>query len=296
MYESFYRLTEKPFSIQPDPDFLFFGRRHSMAYSMLEYGVENRAGFTVITGEVGAGKTTLIRHLLNNLPGSVTVGLITNTHQHTTNLLEWVMLAFGQPYDGMSPVALFDAFQNYLIKEYSSGRRAILIIDEAQNLSPDALEALRVLSNINADKHQLLQLILTGQPQLKYLLGKPELEQFAQRVAVDFHLSPITGDEVTQYIQHRLEVAGRSEPLFTDQACQAIAKYSKGIPRTINILCDTALVYGMSLDAEMVDEAIVEEVMRDKRQYGVFSYDEGVDPAADNDAHPVDGAIPIRPL
>jgi general secretion pathway protein A len=296
MYESFYGLTEKPFSIQPDPDFLFFGERHSLAYAMLEYGVENQAGFTVITGEIGSGKTTLIRHLLNNLPGTITVGLLTNTHKSMSDILSWVMLAFGQPYEGMSAVALYEAFQNFLIKEYGAGRRIILIVDEAQNLSPGALEVLRVLSNINADKHMVLQLILTGQPELKAILSLPELKQFAQRVSVDFHLTPLTVKEVKAYILHRLKVAGCKKIMFTREAAEAVAKYSKGIPRNINILCDTALVYGMSSDAAIIKEAIIEEIMHDKREYGIFNQlDSEADSEADS-ANPVDGVIPIRPL
>lgn len=271
MYESYYGLREKPFSIQPDPDFLFFSRRHRMAYTMLEYGVENRAGFSVITGDIGSGKTTLVRCLLNNLPESVNVGLISNTHRGLSGLLEWVMLAFDQSYDQASPVAMFDAFQQFLIREYGAGRRIILIVDEAQNLSPEALEELRLLSNINADKHQLLQMILVGQPELQQLLNRPELQQLAQRVAVDFYLRPLAAEEVAAYIEHRLEVAGRTEPLFTPEACRAIASRSKGIPRTINILCDTALVYGMSMDATRIDEVVVNEVIQDRQDYGVFS-------------------------
>lgn len=271
MYESFYGLTEKPFSIQPDPDFLYFSQRHNLAYAMLEYGIENRAGFTVITGEIGSGKTTLIRHLLNHLPETIRVGLISNTHKDSVDQLEWVMLAFGQPYEGMSKVALYDAFQNFLIEEYGAGRRVILIIDEAQNLAPGALEALRMLSNINADKHQLLQLVLIGQPQLKALLRRPDLQQFSQRVAVDFHISPLTEAEVALYIIHRLKVAGREQQLFTHGACQMIAQSSKGIPRTINILCDTALVYGFSSDAKMIDEKIIDEVIKDKQEFGIFT-------------------------
>lgn len=275
MYESFYGLTEKPFSIQPDPDFLYFGERHSFAYAMLKYGVENRAGFTVITGEIGSGKTTLIRHLLNNLPDAVTVGLVTHTHRNITDILELVMLAFGQPYTEISGVALYEAFQNFLIKEYTEGRRVILIVDEAQNLSAEVLESLRLLSNINADKHQLLQMIITGQPELQTILNKPELQQFAQRVAVDFHLSPLTEYEVPLYIVHRLEVAGRQEPLFTDEACERVAKYSKCVPRSINILCDTALVYGMAEESPLIDETIVEAVVRDKSKFGAFSQTDG---------------------
>ncbi len=271
MYEAFYGLKEKPFSIQPDPDFLFLGRRHSLAYTMLQYGIQNRANFSVICGDIGCGKTTLIRHLLNQLGPDLTVGLVYNTHQDIADLLEWIMLAFGQPYEGMSAVARYDAFQRFLINEYGAGRRTILIVDEAQNLSVAALESLRMLSNINVDKDQLLQVILVGQPQLRDLLQKPELLQFAQRVAVDFFIPPLTPEEVAAYITHRLQVAGREEPLFTPAAVRRIAQTSHGVPRSINILCDTLLVYGFASDSVAIDEALVDEVLRDKQEYGVLS-------------------------
>ena len=271
MYEAFYGLKQKPFSIQPDPDFLFFGKRHSLAYTMLQYGIQNRANFSVICGDIGCGKTTLIRHLLNQLGPDLTVGLVYNTHQDIADLLEWIMLAFGQPYEGMSSVARYDAFQRFLINEYGAGRRTILIVDEAQNLNVAALESLRMLSNINVDKDQLLQVILVGQPQLRDLLQKPELLQFAQRVAVDFFIPPLNPEEVAAYITHRLQVAGREEPLFTPAAVQRIAQTSHGVPRSINILCDTLLVYGFASDSVAIDEALVDEVLRDKQEYGVLS-------------------------
>ncbi len=271
MYEAFYGLKEKPFSIQPDPDFLFLGRRHSMAYAMLEYGIQNRAGFSVICGEIGCGKTTLIRHLLNNLGPDIKVGLVYNTHQSIGDLLEWIMLAFGQPYQGLSPVAMYDAFQQFLIAQYSAGKRVVLIVDEAQNLEPAALESLRMLSNINADKDQLLQIVLVGQPQLRELLRRPDLQQFFQRVAVDFFIPPLDAHEVRVYISHRLKVAGRELPLFSSQAMTMIAEASKGFPRTINILCDMALVYGFSAGAEVIGVEIVREMLRDRAEYGVFS-------------------------
>ncbi|MDF1483446.1 ExeA family protein [Extensimonas sp. H3M7-6] len=271
MYEAFYGLKEKPFSIQPDPDFLFLGKRHSLAYTMLQYGIQNRANFSVICGDIGCGKTTLIRHLLNQLGPDLTVGLVYNTHPDIADLLEWIMLAFGQPYEGMSSVARYDAFQRFLINEYGAGRRTILIVDEAQNLSVGALESLRMLSNINVDKAQLLQVILVGQPQLRDLLQKPELHQFAQRVAVDFFIPPLTSEEVAAYITHRLQVAGREEPLFTPAAVQRIAQASHGVPRSINILCDTLLVYGFASDSVVIDAALVEDVLRDRQEYGVLS-------------------------
>lgn len=270
MYEEFYGLTEKPFSIQPDPEFLFFGARHSMAYAMLEYSIQNRASFSVICGDIGCGKTTLVRHLLNNIEDDLTVGIVYNTHQQIDDLLGLIMLAFNQPYDGKSSLALFDSFQRFLIKEYTSGKHVVLIVDEAQNLSASALEALRMLSNINADKDQLLQIILVGQPQLRDLLRRPELQQFFQRVSVDFYIPPLDYLEVERYIQHRLRVAGRDAPLFTPGAMRLIAKAADGVPRTINILCDTSMVYGFSNGLEKIDVNLVREVLHDRNDFGVL--------------------------
>ncbi|WP_291101823.1 AAA family ATPase [Hydrogenophaga sp.] len=270
MYESFYELKEKPFSIQPDPAFLYMGKRHSLAYTMLEYAIRSRAGFTVICGDIGCGKTTLIRRLLNELGDEVKVGLVTNTHPDLADLTEWIMLAFGQPYDGLSPVARYDAFQRFLIGEYAKNHRVVLIVDEAQNLSPAAMESLRMLSNINADKDQLLQVVLVGQPQLRDLLRRPELQQFAQRVAADFFISPLNSVEVGDYIEHRLKVAGRDRQLFTPYATAKIARAAHGIPRSINILCDMALVYGYAAEARLIDVHVVDEVLRDRSEYGVL--------------------------
>jgi len=271
MYESYYGLTEKPFSIQPDPEFLFMGKRHSLAFAMLEYGIQNRAAFSVICGEIGSGKTTLIRHLLNNLGDEFEVGIVYNTHKNTDELLDWIMLSFGQPYEGMSHVAMYEAFQKFLIQKYGEGKRTVVIVDEAQNVNPAALESLRMLSNINADKDQLLQIILVGQPQLRDNLRRPDLQQFMQRVSVDFYLPPMAPSEVKKYIHHRLRVAGRETPLFTDEACARIADYTGGIPRAINTLCDTVLVYGLSSDVGQIDVDLVDEVLQDKNDYGVFS-------------------------
>ncbi len=271
MYKAFYGLKDSPFSIQPDPEYLYFGRRHTYAYAMMEYGIRDKAGFIVISGEIGCGKTTLVRHLLNNLSTSLTVGLVYNTHREIADLLEWIMLSFGLPYEGLSRVALYDVFQRFLIEQYGMGKSVLLIVDEAQNINPDALESLRMLSNINADKHQLLQIMLVGQPQLKSMLSRPELLQFAQRIAVDFHIKPFEPADVQDYIQHRLSVAGRETPLFTPEACARIAAVSQGIPRRINVLCNTALIYGFSSESERIDVDLIEEVLKDKAEYGALS-------------------------
>ena len=187
MYEQFFGLSEKPFSIQPDPSFLYWGRTHRLAYAMLEYGVLNHAGISVITGEVGCGKTTLVHRLLDQLADTHTVALLSNVQEGRGDLLSWVLMSFGQPFTDTSHVALFSQLQTFFIGEYAKGKRIVMIIDEAQNLSMDMLEELRLLSNINAGKDQLLQLILVGQPQLKDVLNRPELLQLTQRVGSDFH-------------------------------------------------------------------------------------------------------------
>ena len=271
MYESYYGLTEKPFSIQPDPEYLFLSKRHNLAYTMLEYSIHNHAGYTVICGDIGCGKTTLVHHLINSYKTELTVGLLYNTPPHVEDLMPWIMLAFQLPYEGLSDIAMHQQFQNFLVKNFTSGKKAVLIIDEAQNLTINALEALRMLSNISVYKHQLLQVILVGQPQLKLMLMQPELEQFNQRVSVEFYLTPLKEDEIKTYIQHRVNVAGREDDLFTEAAYKRIAEVSKGIPRKINILCDLALVYGFSSEENIINVELVNEVINDKEQYGVFS-------------------------
>ena len=277
MYEDFYGLNEKPFSILPDPDFLYWSRSHELAFAMLEYGLLNHAGFTVITGDVGCGKTTLVRHLLNHLGDEVAVGLLTNLSGDGEDLLEWILLALGQPIEGRSPAVLYDQFRAFTIRQYAEGGRTLLILDEAQALSAAALEKLRMLSNINADKDQFVQLILVGQPQLKQLLHQPEMAQFAQRVSADFDLKPLALDELIAYIAHRLMVAGRGRRrCFTLDACRRIHAASRGIPRVVNILCDTALVYGYARNAYIIPAAIVDEVIGDKINHGIFDVTDGV--------------------
>ena len=274
MYEAFFGLREKPFSILPDPEMIYWGQNHKLAFGMLEFGVMNNAGFTVVTGEIGAGKTTLLRYLLRRLSPDVNVGLISNTPQGRDELLQWVLLSLEQPFEGAYS-SLFFRFQQYLRAEHANGRRTILIIDEAQNLQPEALEALRMLSNINADKVQFLQIILVGQPQLKTLLGSRHLVQFAQRIAAEFHLRALNAEEVVHYIDYRLRAVGASVPIFSRDACTAVAHASGGIPRTINILCDTALVYAFAAQVNWISKDIIDDVLEDKRTFGIFEQSVG---------------------
>jgi general secretion pathway protein A len=269
MYEAFYGLREKPFSILPDPDLIYWGCAHRLAFAVLEFGVINNTGFTVITGEIGSGKTTLVRCLLRRLEPSITVGLISNTPRGSDELLPWILMSLNLPFEDGIP-ALTRRFHEFVRAQCAKGQRTILIIDEAQNLGSDALEALRMLSNINADKDQFLQLILVGQPQLKDILRAPQLIQFAQRVSSDFHLGPLAHDEVANYIDYRLRAVGSGEQLFASEACAVVAKASFGIPRVINMLCDMSLVYGFSVGASRITVELVREVIKDKHNFGIF--------------------------
>jgi general secretion pathway protein A len=271
MYEAFYRLREKPFSILPDPDLIYWCQNHRLAFAMLEFGVMNSAGFTVITGEIGCGKTTLVRYLLRKLDDHVTACVISNTPRSQDELLQWILMSLNQPFEGSHP-ALFKQFQKFLHDQFSRGRRTILIVDEAQNLAIEALEELRMLSNVNTDKQQFLQIILVGQPQLKDQLRAPQLLQFAQRVSSDFHLRSLNAQEVTEYIDFRLRAVGAHHELFTDEACKIIADTSRGIPRTIDILCDTALVYGFAAGVDRITAELVDTVIQNKAQFGVLPF------------------------
>jgi len=277
MYENFYGFKEKPFSLLPDPGFLFLSEKHAAALTMLQYGLMNQAGFTVITGEIGSGKTTLIRHLLDEVSHEITVGLVSNTHRTFGELLQWVLLAFGLEYRDKKKVELYQTLADFIIKEYSQNRRTVLIIDEAQNLDAEALEELRMLSNINADKNQILQLILVGQPGLRDTLKLPELHQFAQRIAVDYNLQPLNLEETWRYIRHRIETAGGDPNLFDTKACAAVYYYASGTPRLINVLCDTALVFGYGEQKRKIDVDVIVQVAHEKQKGGIFPVREDMD-------------------
>jgi len=269
IYGEHFGLSERPFTLLPDPDFLFWSENHARAYSMLEYGMLTHAPITVITGEIGAGKTTLIRHLLRNLPEEFTVGLISNAQGNRGELLHWVLMALGvQVGVNASYVQLFAQFQDFLIEEYAEGRRTMLVFDEAQNLNVETLEELRMFSNINADKDELLQLVLVGQPELRALIQQPRLEQFAQRVAAEYHLPGMSPEQVQAYIGHRLAVAGATREIFTPAACECVHLVSRGIPRLVNQVCDYALVYAFTDGLDLVDASVIEQVVADRQMRG----------------------------
>jgi len=280
MYKAFYNLSEKPFTLLPDPGFLYMSDKHRMAFSMLEYGLLNNAGFTVISGDIGAGKTTLIRHLLDNMDREHTVGLISNTHRSFGELLQWILLAFNLDHANMNKVEMYQRFVDFIIDEYAHNRSTVLIIDEAQNMEAETLEELRMLSNVNADKDQALQVILVGQNELRDTLRQPELVQFAQRISVDYHLQPLSAEETANYIRHRIRIAGGNPDIFSALACEAVHRYSNGVPRLINLLCDTALVYGYAEQLQQLSARLVVQVAREKQAGGIFPT---YSPATDDD-------------
>jgi type II secretory pathway predicted ATPase ExeA len=270
MYEAYFGLKEKPFALTPNPAFLYLSSQHENALAALDYGLKNQAGFSVITGEIGSGKTTLIRAFLERQRDAFTIGLVSNTNRSFGKLLQWICLAFGLPYRGKDDAELYEVFVDFLIGEYSRGRRVALIVDEAQNLEATRLEELRVLSNINADEHLVLQTVLVGQPELRTVLRSPELRQFAQRVGIDTHLSALSLRDTALYVKHRLHVAGTEQPLFEQAAITLMHRHATGIPRLINQLCDTALVYAFAEQRSLVDAELMRQVIEDRSSGGIL--------------------------
>ncbi|MFT3931244.1 MAG: AAA family ATPase [Spongiibacteraceae bacterium] len=273
MYNLHFGLAEAPFSIAPDPRYLYLSEQHREALAHLSYGIGDYGGFVVLTGEVGTGKTTVCRCLLQQVPDHLDIAVIVNPKLDSHELLQTICEELGVFADeDMTSKQLLDALNDFLLSTHARGRNAILIVDEAQNLSPDVLEQLRLLTNLETNERKLLQLILLGQPELNTMLAQPSLRQLAQRITARYHLRPLTRSEVAGYIAHRLAVAGGREHLFSDAAIKAVYRYSKGIPRLVNLLCDRALlgVYaqsGSSVDAAMVRRA-AREVLPPTYMYG----------------------------
>lgn len=270
MYEEFYQLDSRPFTASPDPRFIYWTEGHLLAYTMLRYGVITNALITVVTGAIGAGKTTLLRQFMQEVPNDYRVGLISNLKGGRGELLQWVFMALDEPCGEDSYVNLFRRFQDLVVSTYANGKRVLLIIDEAQNLPVEMLEELRMLSNINTDGDELLQIILIGQPELRQTLARPDLVQFAQRISADFHLDTLSAEETENYIVHRLTIVGAKWRIFPSVTCSLIHQATKGVPRLINILCDLCLVYGFSAEKRVIDEALLREFINSAQKHNVY--------------------------
>lgn len=260
MYTSFFGLNEKPFSITPDPRYLFMSERHGEALAHLVYGVTESGGFIQLTGEVGTGKTTLCRSLLlNRMPSNADVAVVLNPQLSAPEFLEAICeeLSIGVPTPRGSIKALIDALNRHLLYAHSEGRRTILVVDEAQNLAPEVLEEVRLLTNLETSKQKLLQIILIGQPELRDLLARNDLRQLAQRITGRYHLEPLTREETDQYIEHRLKVAGALGEVFDASAKRAVFKLSQGVPRLVNVICDRALLGAYSQGSRIVNRRLI---------------------------------------
>ena len=264
MYESHYGLTSKPFSIVPNPEILFLSKNHANALTYLEYGLSEKVGFILLTGEIGAGKTTLIRHMLNKMEPQMDIAVIFNTNFSSAQLLRRILSEFEIPCDTTEKERHLELLYQFLIDRYAQGRHVLLIIDEAQNLSDESLEDIRMLSNLQTDDRILLQIMLVGQPELKVRLNLPDFRQLAQRIAVNYHITPLDANQTRHYIAYRIRKAEGDPDLFTPETIDKIYKHSGGIPRTINLICDTALVYGFAADLKRIDVAVIEKVIEDK--------------------------------
>ncbi|MEQ1544376.1 AAA family ATPase [Methyloglobulus sp.] len=269
MYTQFFGLTKKPFSLSPDPSFLYLSPIHKKALTTLKYGLVSQASITVITGEIGSGKTTLIMTVLGKVEHKCTVGLITNTHSSFGDLLTWVLAAFNIPHETKNKAERYQIFTKFLAEEHKKQRRVILIVDEAQNMDIETLEELRLLSNVNIAEHIKLQMILVGQPELVDKLNKPELIQFAQRISIEYHLKPLSFDETQNYIVHRLKVAGGDPAVFNEAATAAVFYYTEGVPRLINNICDLAMVFAFASESKIIGWKTIVEVVNERKTGGI---------------------------
>ena len=288
MYEAFYGFKEKPFDLHPYPDYLYMSRVHEDTYVHLEYAIVENKGFVVVTGEIGSGKTTLINYLLNKIGEDIQVALVNNTNILPAEFLKMVCQEFELNPKTNDKADLIDILSGFLIDQFAAGERVVLIVDEAQNLTNDTMEEIRMLSNIETDKHHLIQIILVGQPELRFKLQQSNLKQFAQRVTVHCHLKGLETNEVNEYIKHRLEIGGgQRKDLFDKETIEAIAIYSRGIPRLINVLCDSSLVYGFADELQTISQDVLDNVYEELKSLGTFT---------DYDAKPVANPPSPKPV
>lgn len=264
MYHDFYHFTQDPFNLTADPDFLYLSRKHREVLDHLTYGVQHRKGFLLVTGEVGTGKTTLCKELLNRLGAGVKTAFIFNANLPEIQLLQAIVEDFGIEVKNRSKLALLDGIYQFLLEQSAGQGNAVLLLDEAQDLPDSTLEQIRLLSNLETQKMKLLQIILVGQPELERKLAKPELRQLRQRIAIRSLLLPLNQEELTAYIQHRIRIAGGEQRVhFSDEAAVRIYHHSRGIPRITNLVCDRALLAGFvqrqnEITSEIVNRAIEE--------------------------------------
>ena len=268
MYTSYYHLNAKPFQLKPDPNFFFGSSGHKRAMAYLEYGMAQEEGFIIITGEVGAGKTTLVRNLFRKIEsGKIVAAQIANTNLNSDDTLRIVSAAFALPYENLSKASLLIGIEKFLHQCDQSGKRALLVVDEAQNLSSQAVEELRCLSNYQTDDKPLLQTFLLGQPEFRKTLLGEDMQQLRQRVSATYHLGPMDSSDTRAYIEHRLSTAGwHDDPSFSKEAFAAIYDYTGGIPRKINTLCERVLLMGCLEELHHFDSIEIKNVIHDIQQ------------------------------
>jgi general secretion pathway protein A len=272
MYERFYNLRERPFALSPDPEYLYPSRVHREALDYLRYGIETHAGFVMVTGEIGSGKTTMLQTVLRGLDNRTLVARIVNTMLEPRELLETIMIDLGLDPTGKSKPILLRDLAQFLIDQRMAGRLVLIVVDEAQNLSPATLEEIRMLSNLETEKSKLLQIVLVGQPQLRDSLASEQLAQLRQRITVSYHLRPLDADETTEYINHRLRRAALGAPLqFPSDVTNLVFERSGGVPRLINVICDALLVFGYAAEQPVIDLPLAREVMTELETTGVLT-------------------------
>jgi general secretion pathway protein A len=265
MYERFYGFDRSPFQLLPDPDFLYRSKQHDSALAHLEYGLFNKAGFVVITGEIGTGKTTLLKYMLRYMDGELPVAMLSQSNLDPEQLLRALCQEFSLPHRGKEKSELLNLLGEFLVEQFRKRRHAMLIVDEAQNLPLDTLEEIRMLSNLDAENEVLLQIILVGQPALRKRLRSPGLRQLFQRIEVNYHLEPLDLEELKSYVRHRLDRAGGKDPgLFDDGALEVIFDYSGGVPRLINSICNLCMVYGMAENTMRFDRTVTESILKER--------------------------------